>query len=319
MKNVLITGINGSGPSYLAEFLLKNPELKVFGLYRYHSESSNRNLINIKDKVLFCECDLCDLSSVIRTLEYVKPDFIFHMASTAKVKSAFISPISVLRNNIESTINLLEAVRILQIKPVIHYAGTSECYGQVKKEDIPIKETHPINPANVYAISKLTQEKLMKCYFNTYGIQVVLTRAFTYINPRRPDIFSTSFVKQIVDIENKRANKLFHGNLSSIRTIIDVRDIVEGYWESVIKCERGEEYNIGGNAIMSVGDFLDLAKKHAYCNIETEVDESLLRPVDVTLQIPDTKKFYAKTNWKPKIDINDSIKFLFDYFRKTYE
>ena len=120
---------------------------------------------------------------------------------------------------------------ILKIKPIIHHCSTSEVYGQVKPEDVPIKETHKIDPINVYAISKLAQEKLMRSYYLSYDIPVVLTRSFTYINPRRPDIFSSAFARQVVEIEKGKRDKLVYGNLESVRSIIDVRDIVESYWD----------------------------------------------------------------------------------------
>lgn len=315
--NCLITGINGSGPSYLAEHLITKTGLKVSGLGRYHSESSNRNLVNIKNDVSFYECDLTDMSAVLRTLSDSQPDMIFHMASTAKVKSSFSNPLSVLRNNIDSTANLLEAIRILKIKPTIHFCGTSEVYGQVRKEDTPIKETHRIDPVNVYAISKLTQEGLVKSYWRSFGIPVVITRAFTYINPRRPDIFSSAFVRQIVEIEKGKREKLFHGNLDSTRTMVDVRDIVEAYWLANTKCDYGEAYNIGGTYVMKVGEFLELLRSYTKCSFTTEVDPELMRPVDVTMQIPDTTKFVDKTGWVPKYTLDESIQFLFDYFRKT--
>ena len=267
MKNALITGINGSGASYLAEYLLGVPELiNVQGLTRWHTDRLS-NLTSVQDKLTLFECDLTDLSSVIRTLEKSKPDYIFHMASHANVKLCFDNPIAILNNNINGTLNLLEAIRILKIKPIVHFCGTSEVYGQVRKEDTPIKETYPVDPINVYAISKLTQEKLCKSYWLSYGIPIIVTRAFTYINPRRPDIFSSAFARQIVEIEKGKRQKIVHGNLDSTRTIIDVRDNMEAYWVSVNKCDYGEVYNVGGYNNMTVGEFLTKLVKHSSVQI----------------------------------------------------
>ena len=314
MKKALITGINGSGASYLAEYLITLPDLEVQGLARWHTDRSS-NLVNVQDKVKLFECDLTDLSSVIRTLEKAQPDYIFHMASHANVRLCFENPIAIFNNNVNGTLNLLEAVRILKTKPIIQFCGTSEVYGQVRKEDTPIKETQKIDPVNVYAISKLAQEKLCRSYWLSYGIPVVLTRAFTYINPRRPDIFSSAFARQVVEIERGKKDKIVHGNLDSTRTIIDVRDIMEAYWIAANSCEYGEEYNIGGTSYLTVGEFLNKLIEYAKVPIKTEVDSALLRPVDVTMQIPATKKFCLRTGWSPRYTLDHSIEFLLRHYR----
>lgn len=308
MKNVLITGINGSMASYFAEYLLQYDDLKIFGIAR----NTNRNH---DTRIEFIFCDLNDLSSTLRALEKSEPDYIFHIASNANVRMSFEQPIAFLNNNINSTINLLEAIRILNIKPLLQFCGTSEVYGQVSAKDIPIKETQTIDPINVYAISKLTQEKLVQSYWLSYGIPFITTRAFGYINPRRSDIFSSSFAKQIVEIEQKKKDVLYHGNLESIRTLLDVRDICEAYWVASQKCRIGEAYNIGSIVPVSVRDFLDLLKKYSTVEIISKNHENLTRPVDVTLQIPDVSKFEKETNWKPKYSLDDSVQFLLDHYR----
>jgi GDPmannose 4,6-dehydratase/GDP-4-dehydro-6-deoxy-D-mannose reductase len=155
----------------------------------------------------------------------------------------------------------------------------------------------------------------MKSYYLSYDIPVVLTRSFTYINPRRPDIFSSAFARQVVEIEKGKRDKLVYGNLDSVRSIIDVRDIVEAYWISVNKCDYGDDYNIGVQKPVTVGDFLEKLLSHAKVKVVHEQDPKLLRPVDVTLQIPDVSKFENKTGWKPKYTLDESIEFLLNYYR----
>lgn len=313
MKKALITGINGSGATYLAEHLQTISNIQIQGISRWHTDRKIKS--GVFSKIQMFECDLTDLGSIIRTLEVAQPDYIFHLASNANVKLSFTTPISVFNNNVNGTLNLLEALRILNQKPMIQFCGTSEVYGQVRPDEIPIKESQSIDPVNVYAISKLTQEKLVKSYFRSYDIPCVITRAFGYINPRRPDIFSSAFAKQIVDIENGKQDILYHGNLDSIRTLLDVRDIVEAYWIAAQKCEIGEAYNIGSTVPVRVGDFLEELKRQAKCKIVSVEDPNLLRPVDVTLQIPSVDKFYQKTNWTPKYNLEDSVKLLLDFYR----
>lgn len=259
MKKALITGINGSGATYLAEHLSNIAEIEIQGISRWHTDRKNKS--GVFSKIQMFECDLTDLGSVIRTIEVAQPDFIFHLASNANVKLSFTTPIAALIIMLMELFNLLEALRITNQKPMIQFCGTSEVYGQVRPDEIPIKESQSIDPVNVYAISKLTQEKLVKSYYRSYDIPCVITRAFGYINPRRPDIFSSAFAKQIVDIENGKQDVLYHGNLDSVRTLLDVRDIVEAYWVAANKCELGEAYNIGNTIPVRVGDFLEELKE----------------------------------------------------------
>ncbi len=316
IKKALITGISGSGGSYLAEYIVNNhPEVEVHGASRWHSTSSNKNLDNIKNKIKLHECDLTDFSSIFSILKEVKPDAIFHIAAYANVRAAFITPLAVIYNNVIGTANLLEAVRLAEIKPIIQICSTSEVYGQVDPKNVPIKEDCPINPVNPYSVSKLTQDALGYTYFKSYGIPIIRTRMFTYLNPRRADLFATSFAMQVARIEAGLQSELLHGNLDSTRTLIDVRDAMESYWIATILGKPGEVYNMGGKTTIKVGEFLDVLKKLAKCPITSRVDPVLLRPTDVTLQIPDTSKFERDTGWKPKYSFEESVAFLLDHCR----
>lgn len=317
IRKVLITGIAGSGGSYLAEHIVQNhPEVEVHGIARWRSPGNAGNLQGIISKVRLHECDLNDLSSVLSALETAQPDIIFHLASHANVRASFIYPQAVLSNNILGTCNLFEAVRILKMNPIIQHCSTSEVYGQVDPKDVPIREDAPIRPSSPYAVSKAAQDHLALTYFRSYGMKIIRTRMFAYINPRRADLFATAFVRQAVRIERGLQKELLHGNLDSIRTMIDVRDAMEAYWVAAVKCRPGEVYNIGGDTTISVGDFLQLVKKSSQVEIPTRQDPALLRPADVTLQIPCVEKFLKETGWKPKRQFQDSVDELFRHWRK---
>lgn len=316
INKVLITGITGSGGSYLADYIVENfPNIEVHGISRWHSTSSELNLEISKNKVYLHECDLNDFSSILNVLTIVKPDAIFHLASHANVRVGFINPLAVLNNNIMSTANLLEAIRYSNIDPWIQLCSTSEVYGQVDPKNVPINESCPINPSSPYAVSKATQDFLGYTYFKSYNLKIIRTRMFTYLNPRREDLFATSFAKQVARIEVGLQDVLYHGNLDSVRTIIDVRDAMRAYWDSLLYCEPGEVYNIGGTNTITVGEFLILLKKLSKVEINSKQDPKLMRPSDVTLQIPDTTKFQNLTGWKPKYSFEESVNFLLDSLR----
>ena len=205
----LITGISGSGGSYLAEYIIENQkDVEVHGISRWHSTSNQSNIKNIESKISVHECDLMDFSSVARVLNKVKPDVIFHLASHANVKAGFINPLSVLDNNIMGTANLFEAIRLTEIDPVIQLCSTSEVYGQVDKKNVPINEECPFNPSSPYAVSKTTQDHLGFTYWRCYNLKIIRTRMFAYFNPRRTDLFATSFTKQVAMIEKGLKNTI---------------------------------------------------------------------------------------------------------------
>ena len=315
ISKVLITGIAGSGGSYLAEYIANNhPDVEIHGLA--YSRSTRVNLEDLEDKVIHHEADLMDFGSVFSMLDKVKPDAIFHLAAFANVRASFQTPNAFLSNNILGTSNLFEAVRAARLDPVIQLCSTSEVYGQIDPKDVPIKENAPLKPASPYAVSKATQDLLGWSYFTSYKMRIIRTRMFTYLNPRRSDLFASSFAKQIAWIERDLQKELAHGNLESVRTIIDMRDAMRAYWLTVLHCRPGEAYNIGGITAIKVGDFLDQLIALSGVTIKTHCNPDLLRPADVTLQIPCVDKFTEITGWEPQYTFEESTAHLLEYWRK---
>ena len=312
---VILTGVLGSGASYIAEYLVNNhPGVEIHGWARWHSTGSNTNIAHITDKIYMHEVDLMDLSAVIEALKKIKPTKILHLASTANVRTCFDTPLSIYQNNVMSTANLFQAVKMVCPDSIIQLCSTSEVYGN--PQEYPMTEDHKSVPVNPYAASKASQEALAYGWGQSWGLKIIITRAFCYINPRRKDLFATSFAYQIAKIEAGLQDKLKHGNLDSIRTIMDVRDMAEAYWIGCEKCEYLTPYNIGGKFAISVGDFLEILKDHAKVPIICEQDKHLLRPKDVTRQVPDISKFYEATKWERKYTIEESVQWLLDEMRK---
>lgn len=319
IRNVLITGIGGSGGSFLAEYIVNNhPDVHVYGIARWHSTSLD-NLSEIRNNVTVLEADLLDMGSIIEVLRKVKPDAIFHLASHANVLASFTTPTAVLTNNILGTSNLFEAVRLLAIKPIIQLCSTSEVYGQVDPKHVPITEETPLKPTSPYAVSKTAQDLLGWSYFVSFHLPIIRTRMFAYINPRRPDLFASSFARQIARIEQGLQKELVHGNLESVRTLVDVRDAMRAYWEAILYCKIGEAYNIGGTTSLTVGEFLKQLINLSTIPIRTRLDPRLLRPSDVTLQIPSVERFIKATNWRPKYTFKESMEYLLSYWRKRVQ
>ncbi len=324
-KAVLITGITGFVGSHLAEYIIKNhPEVEIFGLIRWRSPDNN--IRNIKNRIKLLCGDLTDSLSLRQILSDNRPDVIFHLAAQSYVPYSFKAPISTLNVNVIGTCNLLEEIKVLKLSsdydPIVHVCSSSEVYGQVKPEEVPIKETNPLRPASPYAVSKVGEDMLAFQYWLSWKIKTIRTRMFTHTGPRRGEVFATSsFAKQIAAIESGIIPPVVKvGNLDSIRTFLDVHDAVSAYWILVNKCTPGEVYNIGGNETMSIEDMLKKLLNLSYIkNIDIEIDKSRLRPSDVTLQIPSIDKFTNETNWKPEIKFEKTLEDLLNYWRNYYK
>jgi GDPmannose 4,6-dehydratase/GDP-4-dehydro-6-deoxy-D-mannose reductase len=314
---VLITGITGMVGSHLADYIVAHqPGVEIHGLVRWRSPLDNiRHLLGV---VALHDAELRDLASLVTLLRAVRPDRIFHLAAQSYVTSSFLAPTDTLHTNVIGTTNLLEAARIVGLDARIHVCSSSEVYGQVTREEIPIRETNPFRPASPYAVSKVGEDMIALQYFLSYGLQTLRTRTFTHTGPRRGDVFAESaFAKQIAEIEAGRtAGPLRVGNLDSVRTFADVRDIVRAYWLLLEHCPPGEVYNIGGARALTIGAILDILKSLAVVPVEHTVDPALLRPSDVTLQVPDTSKFLAATSWKPEIPVETTLRDLLDWHRQ---
>jgi GDP-mannose 4,6-dehydratase len=315
---VLITGITGFVGSHLVEYILANhPQTEIHGIKRWRSPKDN--IRHVLDKLKLYDCDLRDLGSLIRVFGDVKPDVIFHLAAQSFVPTSYNAPADTLDTNVIGTCNLLEAVRILKLDPVIHICSSSEVYGQVKPDDLPIREACPLRPVSPYAVSKVGEDMLAFMYWQAYKLRTIRTRMFTHSGARRGEVFVDSwFALQVARIEAGLQEAVVRvGNLQSVRTFADVRDTVRAYWLLVEKCPPGEVYNIGGDITMTIREMLDqlLAMTNFKGKIEVRQDPALIRPADVTLQIPSSEKFKAATGWKPEIPYRQTLLDMLNYWR----
>jgi len=313
---VLITGITGMVGSHLADYIAGNhPDVEVFGLVRWRSPLDN--IRGILDNITLVQGELRDLSSMISVIDEVRPDKIFHLAAQSFVPTSYHSPGDTFAVNINGSVNLLDAIRNIGIDPIIHMCSSAEVYGQVDETMIPITENTPFNPASPYAVSKVGQDLLGSQYYITYGMKIIRTRMFTHSGPRRGDFFAeSSFAKQIAEIElGVIPNPVKVGNLDSVRTYADVRDAVRAYWALLEHCTAGDVYNIGGERTLSIGEVFNILKTFAKVPVEYEIDPELLRPADVTLQIPESAKFLEKTGWKPVYTLEQTLEDLLNYHR----
>ena len=325
MTRALVTGVTGMVGSHLVDFLLAETDWEIWGQCRWRSPLDNiRHLmprINAKDRVHLVYADLRDTISLQEMVNKARPKYVFHLAAQSYPTTSFSSPLDTLDTNIQGTVRLLDALRGIkdEVAPVIHVCASSEVFGRVSRDKLPINEECTFHPASPYAISKVGTDLVGRYYAEAYGMTVMTTRMFTHTGPRRGDVFAEStFAKQIAMIEAGAIPPVLKtGNLDSMRTWADVRDAVRAYHMLVtVNPVGGEYYNIGGTFSCSIRDMLGhLLSLSTRKDIRVETDPERLRPVDADLQVPDTTKFTRHTGWKPQIPFERTMADLLDYWR----
>jgi len=328
--NILITGITGFVGSHMADFLLnKNKINKIYGIVRRRSDITNIKHLFKNDMINIIDCDLLDGGSLMNLIEISKPDIIFHFAAQSFPGISFKSPIITLNTNIIGTTNLFEVIKKARdnniCDPVIISVSSSEVYGIVYENEIPISENNPIRAANPYSISKVGHDLMSQYYHKAYGLKIIVTRMFSHEGARRGKEFAiSSFAHQIVKHEksinfpNNSPYGILHGNLDSIRTYLHIDDAVQAYWLCSEITKYGEIYNIGGNESSTIGEILDiLIEKSKFPRVFIKkINNDNIRATDITLQIPDSSKFREETGWFPEKSIINICDDLLYYWRK---
>lgn len=314
-KKAFITGIAGFVGSHLAELLLSRG-YEVYGLCR---PRSRRDYIEpISNKLHLQDADILDSHSLYTTFSRLKPDYIFHLAAQSFVPTSWFSPAVTLEVNIVGSANLFEAVRQAGIDPVIQIACSSEEYGLVHENELPITENNPLRPLSPYAVSKVAMDYLGYQYHQSYGVKIIRTRGFNHTGPRRGETFAESnFAKQIAMIEKGKQDPVISvGNLDAKRDYTDVRDMVKAYLLAVEKCDPGEVYNIATGEAQKIGDMLNLLLSFSKAKVEVREDPTRMRPSDVPVLVGANQKFVAKTGWKAEIPFKQTMEDLLNYWRE---
>ena len=314
---VLITGITGFAGSHLADLCLEKEDVELYGIIRWRSRTEN--IEHIWNRLKLLECDLRDATSTRDVIKEVEPDYIFHLAAQSYVPTSWRAPSESLSTNILGELNVFEAVRKIDHPCRIQIACSSEEYGMVLEDEIPIKETNPLRPLSPYAVSKVAQDMLGYQYYKSYGMEIVRTRGFNHTGPRRGPVFVCSdFAKQIVDIENgKKSSVMKVGNLDAKRDFTDVRDMARAYWLSLERGKAGEVYNLCTSKSYSIREILDMLIKLSGVKVDIRTDKDRLRPSDVPLLEGDYSKFNNDTGWEPRIPIEKTLSDLLEFWREN--
>ncbi len=309
--------------SHLADYLLSKTDWQIYGMARWRSPLDNLSQltgeINNGERVHLLYGDLEDEISLRHVVTKSKPDYVFHLAAQSFPQTSFTAPLQTFDVNILGTYRLLNCIHEIVPDAIVHVCSSSEVFGRVPKEFVPIKEDTPFHPASPYAISKVATDLIGRYFAEAFGLRTITTRMFTHTGPRRGDIFAeSSFAKQIAMIEKGLIPATIKvGNLESMRTFADVRDAVNAYHLAVTSnLPAGSVFNIGGTHSCTVAEMLQrLISLSTTKSIKIEVDPERLRPIDADLQIPDTSNFRTATKWEPKISFDKTMNDLLNYWR----
>lgn len=324
MKKVaLITGINGQDGSYLAEFLLEKG-YEVHGTLKRNSVSENQTsrLDNVFDKLQLHYADLTDLSSLTRVIQEVKPVEIYNLAAQSHVRISFDQPIYTAQVTGLGTLNLLEAVRLLNPKIKIYQASSSEMFGNSIDIDGFQRETTPMTPVSPYGCAKVFSYNICKNYRNSYNMFISNGILFNHESPRRGTNFVTNkVVKEAVKIKYGISSELRLGNLDATRDWGHAKDYVEAMW-LILQEENPDDFVCSTGISHSVKELCEYTFSKLGLNYQdwVKLDEKFLRPEELHDLKGDSSKLKKVTKWSPKYTfetmIDEMIQYWLDFYNK---
>ena len=318
--NVLITGITGFVGKHLLNLLRKErPEWNIYGTYR-----SQNSLERMNENIRYfhpVECNLVDASSVFLLIKESKPDYIFHLAGESSVFFSWKSPSGMVQTNVIGQINLFEAIRELEFNNCIFLSvGSSEEYGIILPNNLPITKEKCLAPISPYAVTKAAQDLFGFQYYKSFGTKIIRTRSFNHTGPGRNSSFALSgFAHQLVCIEQGKSEPVIKvGNLNARRDFLDVRDVVKAYLLLVENGNPGEVYNICRGESYLLADLLEqMIQMSLVRDIKIAHDPDRMRPVEIPEIYGSNDKIRKAVGWQPVIPFKQTLLNLLEYWRST--
>lgn len=265
------------------------------------------------------QVDLSEAAEVEKLLARTQPTHILHLAAHSSAGHSFKEPLGTIRNNLLSTLNILEALRKRERPARLLAVGSADEYGPADPSHLPLVETRPAHPANPYALSKAMQAQCCSLYHAVYGVDVVMTRSFNHTGPGQTDTFVLpSFARQIMEIKHKvREPAMEVGNIEIKRDFLDVRDVVRAYRALLERGKPGELYNVCSGASYTLKELLHRMCALAGVRVDVRVRDERVRPLD-TMELRGNKlKIARDTGWSPEIPIEKTLQSLLDYWEQV--
>lgn len=306
--SALVTGATGFVGPYAVDELLRS-SWQVWTLDRHEHPNSDARSIR---------ADLNDAGQVRRALEATRPDVILHLAAQSSVPISFKEPIATLQNNLMGAANLLYAACDLDPMPQVLMVGSSEEYGRILPEQLPVDEGASLAPVSPYGVSKAAQSLLALSLWHSRGLPSVVLRPFNHTGPgQQPRFVVPAFAQQVARIEAGLDEPVLRvGNLESRRDFTDVRDIARAYALAARAADAGEVYNLGSGRSVPIRWVVDELLHRSHADIRVEPDPERLHPADTAEVRANPEKFRRATGWEPEIDLKQTIQDVLDYWRQ---
>ena len=315
-KIAIITGVSGQDGSYLAELLVKK-KYKIYGILNPKKKRNLKNLVNIKNKIIFKNVDINNFSKIKNLIKKIKPNEFYHLAAQSFINYKFEDEFFKLNPNINGTHYILSAIREFSPKTKFYFAASSELFGNIKKS--PQNEETKFNPRSAYGVSKVAGFYLTKNYREAYNIHACSGILYNHESPRRNQNFvSRKISKNLSLIIKGKIKKFKLGNINSKRDWGHARDYVYAMWK-MLQQKKPQDFVIGTGKLHSVKEFIECAFKYVNLNYKNhiKIDKKLFRPNDKIILRADFKKAKKILKWSPKISFKSLVHEMVDYDLKT--
>lgn len=316
MNKYLITGFSGFVARHFVEYLESAGDACLIkGLDMHNPDFRFDHYRNVR--IGFERIDLLSKEQVEYIIHEFQPTAILHLASFSSVAFSWKEPVQSFQNNTNIFLNLIDAVRKLSLDVRVLSVGSSEEYGNVGDEDLPLTEDHRLNPVSPYAVARVSQEYLSRIYTEGYGMDIILTRSFNHIGPMQRDVFVvSSLARQLVAVKRAGLERgaIVTGDVSIVRDFTDVRDVVRAYHLLLNGGRRGEVYNVCSGKGISLKELIDIMAGQLQMEVDITVDERLIRPADNRKIIGSNEKIRRELGWENIVSLDQSLKEMIRYW-----
>lgn len=264
-------------------------------------------------------CDIRDRDMVRSVWHQTHPKHVIHLAAQAFVPRSWQDPHETFQINLEGTLNILEAMRELELGDQrLVFISSATVYGIIDPARLPIDETHPVAPRDPYAVSKLAAEQLCLAYARKGMLEATVLRSFNHIGPgQRESFVASAFARQVALMEVGRALPVLRvGNLEPERDLTDVRDVVEAYRLVAVRGANQAIYNVGSGRSQPIAEIVDILKEASTVDFEIEIDAQRCRPSENPVLRCDCSRLHEATGWEAKIPFRQSVQDILQWWRE---